>query len=483
MAGGDVSHAQGRFGRRLRRWGAGVVALVLVLAGLSYAFDLGPRVLGWHHPSPVTEPAEVEPPPGLTLPTPSTAGVVARAEPEGTADPAAVRRVVSRFIHDKDFGPRIAVAVDEVSDGKTVFRTGPGKVTPASTMKLLTTTAALSALGPDHRFRTTVVAGASPRDVVLVGGGDPLLASSPQGGLYPARADIVTLAKATAVSLKKNGRSQVRLGYDTSLFSGPSANPAWPSSYIPESVVSRISPLWLDEGRQRDGLVYRSDDPALGAATEFARVLEKQGIDVRGKPRQAKAKPDAMEYAAVQSAPLSQIVQWTLETSDNEAAEVLLRQVAVAKGKPASFAGGVAAVRQVLARVGVDTSGDEIHDGSGLSREDRISPQTLLGVLEASASEKHPELRAVVADLPVAGFTGSLTHRFADGAPAGLGLVRAKTGTLTGVHGLAGVVTDRDGTVLSFVAIADKVNPIHTLDVRQRIDQLAAALAACRCGA
>jgi D-alanyl-D-alanine carboxypeptidase/D-alanyl-D-alanine-endopeptidase (penicillin-binding protein 4) len=467
----------------VRRWSAGVVAFVLVLAGLSYAFDLGPRVLGWHHPSPVTEPAEVAPPPGLVLPTPSTAGVVARAEPEGAADPAAVRRVVSRYIHDKDLGPRVAVAVDQVSDGKTVFQSGPGTITPASTMKLLTTTAALGALGPGHRFRTTVVAGATPRDVILVGGGDPLLASSPQSGAYPARADIATLARATAVSLKKLGRSEVRLGYDTSLFTGPSANPAWPSSYIPESVVSRISPLWLDEGRQRDGFVYRAGDPALGAAGEFAKILERQGIVVRGKPRPATAKPDAMEYASVNSAPLSQIVQWTLETSDNEAAEVLLRQVAVAEGKPASFTGGVASVRKVLSRVGVDTSGDKIYAGSGLSREDRLSPHTLLSVLEASASAKHPELRAVVADLPVAGFTGSLTHRFQDAAPAGLGLVRAKTGTLTGVHGLAGVVTDRDGTVLSFVAIADRVNPIHTLDVRQRIDQLAAALAACRCGA
>lgn len=189
-----------------------------------------------------------------------------------------------------------------------------------------------------------------------------------------------------------------------------------------------------------------------------------------------------MEYATVRSAPLSQIVQWTLETSDNEAAEILLRHVAVARGRPGSFAAGVSAMKRVLSRLGVDTSGDVIYDGSGLSREDRLSPQTLLSVLEAAASEKHPELRAVVADLPVAGFTGSLTHRFEDGAPEGLGLVRAKTGTLTGVHGLAGVVTDRDGTVMTFVAIADRVKPVHTLDARQRIDQLAAALAACACG-
>lgn len=482
VARGDVSHGDGPPGRRVRRWGAAVVAFVLVLAGLSYLFDLGPNVLGWHHPSPVTEPAEVAPPPGLTLPTPSNAGVVARAEPEGTADPAAVREVVRRFIHDKDLGPSVAVAVDQVSDGGNVYETGPDRVTPASTMKLLTSTAALGALGPEHRFRTTVVAGDSPREVVLVGGGDPLLASAHESGAYPARADIATLAKATAASLKKLGRSRVRLGYDTTLFSGPSANPHWPSSYIPENVVSRISPLWVDEGRQREGMLYRAVDPASYAAGEFTRLLERQGITVRGKPRPAKASADAMEYATVRSAPLSQIVQWTLETSDNEAAEILLRHVAVARGRPGSFAAGVSAMKRVLSRLGVDTSGDVIYDGSGLSREDRLSPQTLLSVLEAAASEKHPELRAVVADLPVAGFTGSLTHRFEDGAPEGLGLVRAKTGTLTGVHGLAGVVTDRDGTVMTFVAIADRVKPVHTLDARQRIDQLAAALAACACG-
>lgn len=482
MSGRDVTHAEEALGRRLRRWGAGAVAFILVLAGLSYLLDLGPRVLGWHYPSPVTEPAEVAPPPGLTLPTPSVAGVVARAEPEGTANPAAVRRVVGRYIHDKDLGRSVAVAVDELSDGKTVYETGPTRVTPASTMKLLTTTAALAAMGPDHRFSTTVVAGASPRDVVLVGGGDPLLASSPQDDAYPVRADIVTLAKATAAALRKLGRTRVSLGYDTSLFTGPSVDPAWPASYVSQNVVSHISPLWLDEGRH-EVLADRSGQPGRDTATVFAGLLERQGITVRGRPRSEKAAADSMEYASVSSAPLAQIVQWTLETSDNEAAEVLLRHVALAEGMPASFEGGVAALRKVLSRIGVDTSGDVMYDGSGLSRADRLSPKTLLSVLEAASSATHPKLRPVVANLPVAGFTGSLSHRFENGAREGLGLVRAKTGTLTGVHGLAGVLTDRDGTVLSFVAIADRVRPVHTLDARQRIDQLAAALAACSCGA
>ena len=470
-------------GRRVRRWSSALVALVLVLAGASYAFDLGTRVLGWDHPSPVTEPAEVAPPPGLTLPEPQTAGTVAEASPEQAADPEAVRRAVRRLLRDKDLGRRVAVTVDQLVDGETVFDTGPDSVTPASTMKVLTTTAALAALGPDHTFRTTAVAGDSAREVVLVGGGDPLLARTPDSDTYPVRADITTLAKATARSLKRLGRTRVRLGYDTSLFAGPAVSSAWRASYISDNVVSPISPLWVDEGRETPGLVFREDDPALGAAQAFAKVLEREGVAVRGKPRPATAPPKPTEYAAVESAPLAQIVQWVLEISDNEAAEVLFRHVAISQKRPASFEGGAAAVKEVLGTLGVDTSGARIFDGSGLSRRNRLDPDTLLSTLEAAASEDHPELRRVVSGLPVAGFTGSLSLRFDSGEDDGLGRVRAKTGTLTGVHGLAGVLTAEDGTVMTFVAIADRVRPVDTLDARQQLDEVAAALAACTCAA
>jgi D-alanyl-D-alanine carboxypeptidase/D-alanyl-D-alanine-endopeptidase (penicillin-binding protein 4) len=106
-----------------------------------------------------------------------------------------------------------------------------------------------------------------------------------------------------------------------------------------------------------------------------------------------------------------------------------------------------------------------------------------MSVLELAASPAHPGLRAVVADLPVAGFTGSLAYRFLTGDRAGLGLVRAKTGTLTGVHGLAGVATTVDGSVLVFVAVADRVPLVDTLPARAKLDQIAAALAGCRCAA
>ncbi len=358
-------------------------------------------------------------------------------------------------------------------------------MTPASTTKLLTTVAALQTLGPEHRFTTSVVATPQSKRIVLVGGGDPLLAQRPgPENSYPVRADLATLARATARGLKAIGRSTVTLGFDASLFSGPTVNPHWEPSYVPDDVVSPITALWVDEGRDPDGFGDRSRTPSRVATGLFAQALAKRGITVVGPPASVVAPPPStggQQIAAVRSAPLAQIVQHVVEVSDNEGAEVLARQVAVAEGRPATFAGGAAAVRDVLRRIGVDVDGVRTYDGSGLSRSDRLAPRTLLSVIRTASSPSHPRLRATVANLPVAGFTGSLAFRFDKGSPLGLGTVRAKTGTLTGVHGLAGTATSRDGAVMSFVAIADKVEPVNTLAARVRIDQVAAALGACTC--
>ena len=479
MPEGDAGHA----GRLFRRLTAGLVVLVLLLAGAAFQFDLGPRWFGFDYPSPVTEPAEVAPPPGLSLPEAAPVGAVAEAVEEPDADPAAVRRAVGRLERSKKLGRDVAVAVMQLSDGEVVHRIGPDRVTPASTMKLLTATAALEQLGDDHRFRTTVVAGAHRGQVVLVGGGDPLLARKPLplDEAYPARADVQTLARATARALRDVGRTRVRLGYDATLFSGPAVSPDWEPSYVPDNVVSPISALWVDEGREPDSYV-RSDDPALAAALAFARALENNHVRVLGQPQPRIADPEAAELAAVESAPLDQVVQHVLEVSDNEGAEVLARQAAVAAGEPASFSGAAGAVATTLDDLGIPTGRDRILDGSGLSRDDRLRPETLLRVLETAASPGHEELRAVLSSLPVAGFTGSLTTRFDTGDPAGLGAVRAKTGTLTGVQGLAGTVTTADGALLGFVAVADRIRLPDTLAARAAIDRLAAELAACTCG-
>lgn len=481
-----VTPARGqRLGRRLRRSVTALVLLALVAAGVSFQLDLGRRWLGLPEPSPVTEPALVPPPPGLVLPRPADVAAVARATAATAVDRAAVRRALGTLVRSRRLGPHVVVQVARLTDGSVVFRHGSGLVVPASTLKVLTAVAALDVLGPDHRFGTSVVATARRGRVVLVGGGDPLLARQRQpAGTYPPRADLDTLARRTARVLTAAGRSSVRVGFDTSLFTGPAVNPTWEPSYVPDDVVSPISPLWVDEGRRRGGFSDRSPDPARAAAAVFVRGLERYGVTVSGPLSRAVAPPASSggrTLAEVRSAPLDELVQHVLEVSDNEGAEVLARQVAVAHGEPASFVGAARAVREVLRSLGVPTDGARIYDGSGLSRANRLRPATLLAAVRTAADDRHPALRSAVAALPVAGFTGSLATRFQTGDPAGLGTVRAKTGTLTGVHGLAGTVTTRDGAVVAFVALADRVPAERNLEARFLVDEVAAALAGCRC--
>ncbi len=466
-------------GPHLRRAAEASVLLLLVLSVVTHRFDLGDRT-GLAAPDPASAPQAVAPPPGLDLPELPAARPVAVPLGGSSLDEAAIRRSVSRLAADQRLGRRVAVVVGG-TDGRPVYRSGPPVMMPASTMKTLTSLAVLEAVGPQHRFTTAVVR--SGRTLTLVGGGDPLLERAPQTGVYPERADVRTLARATAGAVRRAGATgRLRLTYDTSLFSGPAVNPHWEDDYVPTDVVSPISPLWVDEGRDEIGYGIRVPDPAAEAGRVFRQELRRAGIAV-GPARPGIAPPGARQVAAVRSAPLVEVVQHVLEASDNEGAEVLLRHVALAQGRPGSFAGGVRSLREVLGGLGVRLAGLTTYDGSGLSRDDRIDPATLLDVLAHSLDPAHPELSGVVAGLPVAGFTGSLTSRFDVRADAGLGRVRAKTGTLTGVHGLAGVAVGRDGSVMLFAVLTDRVQEPQVLFARARLDRIAAALAGCRCGA
>lgn len=471
-------------GRSLRWLPVVLVLAVLVAATATYRFDLGDRWFGLGPPDPSTDPAAVPPPPGLSLPPLRAPAPVARAldAADGGLDPAQVRRALAPGLDDPDLGRHLLASVTALDEPTPVFERGAGAATPASTMKLLTAAAALATLGPEHTFTTKVVTDRRNR-IVLVGGGDPYLASRPPAdpSTYPRRADVVTLARATARALRQDGTRRVRLGYDDSLFQGPLLDPSWPDDYAPDGVVAPITALWVDEGRPANGIGRVADPPATAAAV-FAEALRRSGVAVAGDPEHRRADSDAVPLASVASAPLARIVEQTLVVSDNEAAEVLAHHVGLATGGTGSFAGGAHGVQAVLGELGVPFTGARVYDGSGLSRRNRLPPPTLTAVLRLAASRDHPELRPVLTGLPVAGFTGSLESRFDEAPPQGRGRVRAKTGTLTGVSSLAGVATDLDGNPMAFVLMADRVALLDTLDARDALDAMAAALGACHCG-
>ena len=475
MGRGDRRHGRGAVGR----WFPFLLVLaILAGAAAAYRYDLGARWLGTGEPDPATAPAAVEPPSGLELPALTRPADVATPVPaSGALAPAKVRRAVGPFLRDRDLGRSVHVVVAGMQ-GPPALSVGAGPAMPASTTKLLTAAAALDVLGPGHEFETTVVQD-GPGRVVLVGGGDPFLERRPVQD-WPRRADVATLARQTAAALDRRGRGSVRVAYDDSLFSGPAVNPSWPQDYVPDAVVSPITALWVDEGVDPSGF-GRVADPSADAAAEFVRALERAGIRVVGTPVPHRSQSRDRVLARVTSAPVGQIVESVLELSDNEGAEVLARHVGLAVSGKGSSAAGSDAILSTLRGLGVGTAGAVLYDGSGLSRKNRIDPDTLIDVLRAAAGEDHPDLRAVVTGLPVAGFTGSLAFRFVDAPVPGRGRVRAKTGTLTGVSALAGVATDLDGVPMVFALVADRVRLLDTLDAREALDDMAAALGACHC--
>ncbi len=233
----------------------------------------------------------------------------------------------------------------------------------------------------------------------------------------------------------------------------------------------------IDEGRldgSDRGPADRTDDPAGDAARAFAEALEKAGVQVTGAPREARVADEARTVATHRSAPLSALAERTLTNSDNDIAEALARQTAIAKGEKASFAGARRAVTNELKKLQLPVGGAHFADGSGLDRKDRVTPALLTALLARAADPDRPGLRPVLTGLPIAGFSGTLDGRYERDA-AGTGLVRAKTGTLRGVNSLAGTVVDRQGRLLAFAFLAS--GSTSAAGAEPALDALATALA------
>ncbi|MFK4100651.1 D-alanyl-D-alanine carboxypeptidase/D-alanyl-D-alanine-endopeptidase [Streptomyces sp. NPDC019531] len=397
------------------------------------------------------------------------AGNSVKSAPIGTA----LAGVLDPLLGTPALGAHHTAAVVDVTTGKRLYDAGAGTaLTPASTTKIATAVAALSALGADHRLTTRAALEPDTKELVLVGGGDPTLtARTDDGGGW---ASLRELAGETAAALKKRDITTVTLSYDKTLYAGSEMHPIGVNDNL-----APVSALMADEARTDDstsGPVARVSDPATEATRTFAKLLSAHGIKTTS-PGPSKATGRAENLAEVSSPPLSALVERMLTNSDNDIAEALARQTAVATGQRADFAGGGKAISAQLKKLGLPLSGADFHDGSGLDRADRLTAEVLTALLVKAGAPAHPELRPVLTGLPVAGFTGTLTSRYTDGAA---GIVRAKTGTLTGVNALAGTVVDQDGRLLAFAFLASDTT--DSAAAQSALDRTATALAACGCG-
>ena len=410
-------------------------------------------------------------------PVPDADAVVPPASPTLTTGIASFRRtptIVAREESIDEFSAEVdafsqnvndrsclAVSVDgvPVSDANSALA-----VIPASNQKIVVAGAALEELGPDFTYVTRVAAAAEPAagvvngDLYLIGGGDPLLSSDwyPDSNLerYPVTSP--TSLDSLADAVVADGVTSITGGVvgDGSRYDDEFFAPGWGVG-VAGLEGGPYDALLVNDARVL-GDEQRAADPNEGAAREFTRLLQERGVSVGGGASSGVAPAGAVEVAAISSAPLSDVVGEMLGNSDNNTAELLVKEIGLSAGAPVgSREAGLAAMTDELVGWGVDTTSVVLADGSGLSLDNRLTCDALLTVLQRSDPGS-----PIGAGLPVAGETGTLSDVFVDHPLSGR--LRGKTGTLNNppfnedppaVKALAGYVPVDGGGAVEYTLI------------------------------
>jgi len=308
---------------------------------------------------------------------------------------------------------------------------------PASTQKLLTAAAALTTLGPDFRFETSVEAtsdGPTLDRLWFVGVGDPVIRTAP----YMDEGVSTSLESLADAIVAKGIRRIGTVVGDDSRYDSVRFLPTWNPSYRTDFDIMPVGALEVTQSVAFvNGKPVAADDPAVFAASELTRLLRARGVSV-GEPTRGVAPDGATRVASVTSQPLRTIIRWMLLTSDNMTAEMLTKELGMQTRGAGTTAAGVAVVQAALRELGVALDGQTMVDGSGLDRQNRLTCRILVDVVNLG---DRPGLKVLRDVLPGGG----------NATPDGT--VHAKGGYLTDVTGLAGIV-DRD-TPLRFAFLAN----------------------------
>lgn len=338
-----------------------------------------------------------------------------------SADAASLRARLQAALGGFD-GPGTAALAVDLATGKVVYAHNADRaLLPASNEKLVVTYAALETLGPSFRMATSVLgegklgpAGVWAGNLVLRGGGDPTL---DRAGLAALAAEV------RAAGIRRVAGSLVA---DESWFDARRGGPGWKAGFVPI------------ESQALSALAIRGVDGALGTARLFREALTRAGVRVGGPTKRARA--GGWPLAVRWSPPLAEVLRHMDVESDNFVAELVLKQLGAVVARQGTTADGAQVARAALVADRVPLAGVRIADGSGLSALDRLTPKTLVTILQRSWADR--ELRAVLFGiLPVSGRDGTLEDRLT--RPPARGNVRAKTGTLDDASALSGYVRER----------------------------------------
>jgi len=348
-------------------------------------------------------------------------------------------------------------------DGTDVGSVNPDTIViPASNQKILVAAVAEDVLGNDFRYTTRVVGpqpsgGVVSGDVYLVGGGDPLLSGEwyPDSNLDRNPVFGITSLDQLARELVAAGVTRIdgTVRGDGSRYDDEYYIDSWGEG-VAGIEAGPYDALLVNDARVL-GDDQRGSDPNEAGAREFVRILAEQGVVVSGGSGTGVAPGDVPELAAIESEPLAAAIAEMLTNSDNNTAEMMVKEIGVAVSGQGTRESGLNAIASTIAGWGIDTTGMVLGDGSGLSLDNRISCSTLLDVLQYSTYDS-----PVGAGMAVAGETGTLADIFTDTPVEGR--LRAKTGTLNNppfdqdppaVKALSGYVPVDGGGAIEFVLI------------------------------
>ncbi len=417
-------------------WGVSAGAMAVVVAAVA-----GIGVLTQHYYG------DLESPPAFAVERPEP--YLAPALAEQGANNVGLGERLAELAEDPALGTFHGRVTDTVT-GEAVWERNAGQaLRPASATKVLTAAAAILELDPTDRLSTQILKDPASDTYVIRAGGDVWLSDEQLDEVAEE------LAPAATVLI------------DTSAWQGPTLLPGWREANIDEGYIAPLEPAMLHGGRIGGtvGDLPRSHTPALDVARALADRVDADTAAEGPVPR------DATVVATLTSPTLMERVGDMVSASDNVMAEAIGREVAIHRGLRPTAANAIRATLEVLTEHGFDVTDTELADNSGLSRSNLIPPALLDDILHTAATGQGSGLRPLLATLPVAGGTGTLTDRYSD--LSGRGWVRAKTGTLTGTSALAGVVTAESGRIYSFALLS---NDAELAASRRALDTFASAI-------
>ena len=405
---------------------------------------------------------------------------------------AQLRHLVDSLTTQPEFrNAQWGVLIVNPRTGDTLYSKNAGKLfMPASNLKIITSAVALTLLGPEYTYKTTFLTNGERRDSLLdgdllvIGRGDPTVSDR-------MRVLATTVMDALGDSLRAHGIRQVsgsiaRVG---NAFPDSIYGYGWQWDDLGEYYGAGVDELIFNEGMApttlrpppdtvRDSLYPGpAKDPAKAYLDALKDGLARKGIRVEGGVRDSiLSTPFKMDTIFVfASLPLRDILPAMMKKSQNQIAEIMLRTIGLERTGIGKADSARRVVGDQLLAWGVQPDGFLIRDGSGLSDNDLVTPETIVRVLDRI--QRDTSFPTYYNSLPVAGVDGTLDKRM-KGTPAE-GNVHAKTGTLAKARNLSGYVTTADGERLIFSVMANNTTAPGSM-VTGVADQIGAALAVYR---